>query len=194
MNASVTSTEMLKFVTPPSSLHSMNSRMSGWSTRSTPMLAPRRVPPCFTASVAALNTGMRDTRPGAREGEACAPARLVNDGRGLDRVEDLGHGIADGQDVAGRVLEMIVLARVHEGRRVWKKLPFHHHVVEGRGDLADSGQAPAKALFGARDCQGHPPAHLLGGLRRLTIAAGQVAFPQHPQGRLRPAPHPRRSS
>ena len=133
-------------------------------------------------------------RPEAREGEACAPARLVNDGRGLDRVEDLGHGIANGQDVAGRVLEMIVLARIHEGRRVWKKLPFHHHVVEGRGDLAHSGQAPAKALFGARDGEGHPPAHLLGGLRRLTIAADQVALSQHPQGGLGPAPHLRRSS
>ena len=66
MKASVTATEMLKLVMPPSSLQSMNSRMSGWSTRSTPMLAPRRVPPCFTASVAALKTRRNETGPEAR--------------------------------------------------------------------------------------------------------------------------------
>ena len=54
MNRSVTATEMLKFVTwVRSSLQVMNSRMSGWSTRNIPMLAPRRVPPCFTTSVEA---------------------------------------------------------------------------------------------------------------------------------------------
>ncbi len=52
MNASVTATEMLKFVICVTSLlHVMNSRMSGWSTRRIPMFAPRRVPPCFTTSV-----------------------------------------------------------------------------------------------------------------------------------------------
>ena len=66
MNESVTATEMLKLVMAPSSLHSTNSRMSGWSTRSTPMLAPRRVPPCFTASVALLKTLRKDTGPEAR--------------------------------------------------------------------------------------------------------------------------------
>ncbi len=30
------------------------------------MLAPRRAPPCFTASVAALNTRRKDTGPDAR--------------------------------------------------------------------------------------------------------------------------------
>ncbi len=52
MKASVTATEMLKFVIfDVSSLQAMNSRMSGWSTRRMPMFAPRRVPPCFTTSV-----------------------------------------------------------------------------------------------------------------------------------------------
>ena len=41
----------------------MNSRMSGWSTRRMPILAPRRVPPCFTASVAALKTFMKEMGP-----------------------------------------------------------------------------------------------------------------------------------
>ncbi len=37
--------------------------MSGWSTRSTPMLAPLLHPPCFMASVAALKTRMKETGP-----------------------------------------------------------------------------------------------------------------------------------
>ena len=43
----------------------MNSMMSGWSTRRMPMLAPRRVPPCFTASVDASNSFMNETGPEA---------------------------------------------------------------------------------------------------------------------------------
>src|SRR5437773_4572834 len=66
MKASVTATEMLKFVTwVRSSLQAMNSRMSGWSTRRMPMLAPRRVPPCFTTSVDASYSFMNDTGPEA---------------------------------------------------------------------------------------------------------------------------------
>ena len=54
MNLRVTPTEMLKFVIcVRSSLQVMNSITSGWSTRRIPMFAPRRVPPCFTASVLA---------------------------------------------------------------------------------------------------------------------------------------------
>ena len=66
MKPVVAATEMLKLVMPPSSLHSMNSRMSGWSTLRIPMLAPRLVPPCFTASVALLNTRRNETGPDAR--------------------------------------------------------------------------------------------------------------------------------
>ena len=52
MKRRVTATEMLKFVTcDRSSLQATNSSTSGWSTRRIPMFAPRRVPPCFTASV-----------------------------------------------------------------------------------------------------------------------------------------------
>ena len=52
MKASVIATEMLKFVIcEVSFLQRMNSRMSGWSTRRIPMLAPLRVPPCLTTSV-----------------------------------------------------------------------------------------------------------------------------------------------
>ena len=53
MNSSVTATEMLKFCRPGPRFDSTNSITSGWSTRSTAMLAPRRTPPCLMVSVAA---------------------------------------------------------------------------------------------------------------------------------------------
>ena len=46
-----------------SDLQFINSRISGWSTRRIPIFAPRLVPPCFTASVAALNTSIKLTGP-----------------------------------------------------------------------------------------------------------------------------------
>ncbi len=64
MNASVMATEMLKLVIlVMSCLQSMKPRMSGWSTRRMPMLAPRRVPPCFTTSVEASYSDMKETGP-----------------------------------------------------------------------------------------------------------------------------------
>ncbi len=66
MKASVTATEMLKLPTLlPSRFIKMNFSMSGWSTRRMPMLAPRRVPPCLTASVAASMTLRKETGPEA---------------------------------------------------------------------------------------------------------------------------------
>src|SRR3989442_7227329 len=66
MNASVTATLMLKLVISlVSVLQVMNSRMSGWSTRRMPILAPRRVPPCLMCSVDWLYTFMNDTGPDA---------------------------------------------------------------------------------------------------------------------------------
>src|SRR5439155_20865719 len=63
-NVSVTATEMLKFViSVVRSLHVMKSRMSGWSTRRIPMLAPRLLDPCLTCCVAASNTFMKETGP-----------------------------------------------------------------------------------------------------------------------------------
>jgi hypothetical protein len=40
-----------------------NSSISGWSMRSTPMFAPRLVPPCLMTSVAMLKTRMNETGP-----------------------------------------------------------------------------------------------------------------------------------
>ncbi len=66
MKASVMATEMLKFwAVTPSRFMVMKCRTSGWSTRSTPMLAPRRVPPCLTASVPASMTFRKETGPEA---------------------------------------------------------------------------------------------------------------------------------
>jgi hypothetical protein len=43
----------------------MNSKMSGWSTLKIPILAPLRVPPCLTASVAAFITFIKEIGPEA---------------------------------------------------------------------------------------------------------------------------------
>ena len=76
MNSSVTPTEMLKLLRMcSSSLARMNSRMSGWSTRRMPMLAPRRVPPCLMVSVAMSNTRMNETGPLATPMVELAPGR-----------------------------------------------------------------------------------------------------------------------
>ena len=57
---------MLKLVISElSDLHLINEIISGWSTRSMPILAPRLVPPCLTASVAVLNTFIKLTGPDA---------------------------------------------------------------------------------------------------------------------------------
>src|SRR3982074_3391183 len=94
MKESAPATEMLRFVTwVRSSLQAMNSITSGWSTRRMPMFAPRRVPPCFTASVLASYSFMNEIGPralGAQLGEpeAGAAAALVDDGHRLERVID----------------------------------------------------------------------------------------------------------
>ena len=65
------------------------------------MLAPRRVPPCLTASVAASMTLRKETGPEAAEVEARAAALLVDEGGVLDRLEDGIERVLDGQDEAG---------------------------------------------------------------------------------------------
>ena len=121
MNASVTATEMLKLVTcVVSSLQVMNSMMSGWSTRRMPMLAPRRVPPCFTTSVRGVEQPHERDRargharggahdvvlgPEPREAEAGAAAGLVDQRHGAEGVVDavlaVGERVVDRQDEAG---------------------------------------------------------------------------------------------
>src|SRR4029453_14469707 len=186
MKVSVAATEILKLVIPPSSLHSMNSRTSGWSTRRIPMFAPRRAPPCLTASVAALTTRRNQTGP-----EAGAAPRLLGDGRPLHRLEDLLHRVPDREHVARRVLQRILLPRVHQRGRVGQEVAVDHPVVEGGGHFRDRGLAAPEAGLRGRDGEGHAPAHLLGGLAHFAVLAREVTLAKHTQGRLRPAPHPR---
>ena len=57
-------TDILKFLNSPSfSLQCIKSKISGWSTRSIPILAPRLTPPCFIASVAQSKTFINETGP-----------------------------------------------------------------------------------------------------------------------------------
>ncbi|VVC71743.1 Uncharacterised protein [uncultured archaeon] len=64
MNLSVIAIEMLKLLkTSVRSFAVMKFITSGWSTRSIPMLAPRRLPPCLITSVPVSNTRMKETGP-----------------------------------------------------------------------------------------------------------------------------------
>ena len=64
IKSSVMATEILKLLSLLlSSLQVMKCIISGWSIRSIPIFAPRRVPPCFIASVAESNTVIKDIGP-----------------------------------------------------------------------------------------------------------------------------------
>ena len=187
---------MLKLAKSPSALHLMKSRMSGWSTRSTPMFAPRRVPPCLTASVAWLKTRMNETgpardalrrahlsrRPGrSREKrEAGAAAGLVDERGVAHRAEDRLHRVLDRQDEArGELLQLA--AGVHQRRRVRQELERGHQVVEVRAPprRRAASSAPHDAL-GRGDVLGDADEHvrrLLDGVALLVLA--QVALLQH---------------
>ncbi|VVC02059.1 Uncharacterised protein [uncultured archaeon] len=66
MNSSLAATLTLKFSnTPGVCFMVMKSSMSGCQTSSTPMLAPRLLPPCLTTSVATSNMRMNDKGPEA---------------------------------------------------------------------------------------------------------------------------------
>ena len=55
---------MLKLFRVPSfNLEIINSKISGWSTRKIPILAPRLFPPCLITSVAALKTVIKESGP-----------------------------------------------------------------------------------------------------------------------------------
>ncbi|MGC4114750.1 MAG: hypothetical protein QM765_09100 [Myxococcales bacterium] len=70
MNSSVKATERLKLVSCPGApLARMKASTSGWSTRSTPMLAPWRIESGRSTSVARWKRSRKATGPGS-----CAPA------------------------------------------------------------------------------------------------------------------------
>src|SRR4030095_3100065 len=126
-----------------------------------------------------------------REREAGAAPRLLDDGGRLHRLEDLLHRVPDREHVARRVLQRILLPRVHQRGRVGQEVAVDHPVVEGGGHFRDRGLAAPEAGLRGRDGEGHAPAHLLGGLAHLAVLAREVTLAKHTQGRLRPAPHPR---
>ena len=180
MNASVTATEMLKFVIlVVSSLQVMNSMMSGWSTRRMPMLAPRRVPPCFTTSVEASNRLMNETGPEATpivraddvvlgpepgEAEAGAAAALVDQRHGAEGVVDaalaVGERVVDRQHEAGGELAQRA-AGVHERRRVGHEQPVRHQAVERLGHLLHGAHRCAVPAVRLRDRPCHAPEQVL---------------------------------
>ena len=149
------------------------------------MFAPRRVPPCLIASVAASNTRMNETGPDATppvaehavalgtqaaEGEAGAAARLVDQRRVLDRVEDALHRVGDGEHEAGREL-LERPAGVAQRRRVGQEAQRGHQIVEALLDRRDLRLRGAVPLLGQRDVVRDAPEELL---RRLDDAAGAV--------------------
>src|SRR2546428_363958 len=109
MNASVTATEMLKFVTwVRSSLQVMNSRMSGWSTRRIPMLAPRRGGPLRPKEGSRRGrrpaAGRRVARTRGGEGARAPPEQVLRPLDGgpvvvFDQVAPLEHGDGVGGQV-----------------------------------------------------------------------------------------------
>ena len=196
MKASVTATEMLKLLSLASScLAVMKSRMSGWSTRMMPMLAPRRVPPCLIVSVAASKTLMNESGPRrdalgaedevvlgthAREREAGAAAALVDEGGVLDGLEDRVHGVADGKHEARRELAELAPG-VHERGAVGQELEVGHQPVERVLPLLDRGGGVVEA-FGLGDGVGDAPEQRFGGLLDLAVLPLlEVTAVQHPQ-------------
>jgi len=114
------------------------------------MFAPRRVPPCFTVSVAASNTVMKEIGPDetpfvdfttsffgrCSRRRSPSAARLVDERRVLHGFEDLVHGVATGS--TKQADSWPVHGRVHERRAVRQELQRGHETVElvrGPADL-----------------------------------------------------------
>src|SRR5207244_7707166 len=96
------------------------------------------------------------------------------------------HRVADGTQIAGRVLQAVALARVHQGRRVRNEVAFHHHVVEGLRALPNRRLAAAVSALARGDRDRDPPAHFLRRLDDLSVFPKEVALAENAQGRLGP--------
>ena len=134
------------------------------------MFAPRRVPPCLTASVAWLKTRMNETGPlrdtlcradliatrtQTREGEARPATGLVDQRRVAHRPEDRLHRVLDGQhEACGQLLQLT--AGVHERRRVRQELERRHQVVEVARRLGDLGFVAAERDARRTRCSRRP--------------------------------------
>ena len=116
------------------------------------MLAPRRVPPCLTCSVAVLKIFMNETGPGGHaaggahiavlgsqpgKGKAGAAAGLVDQGGIAQGAENALHAVLDRQHEAGRQLPQAP-AGIHQGRGVGQEFELGHQLVEGLLDVLDA--------------------------------------------------------
>ncbi len=168
------------------------------------MLAPRRVPPCFTASVRRVvelheGDGARGDAGGgahhrslaaqAREGEAGAAAALVDERHRAERVVDavvaVGEGILDREDEARRELPERAPG-VHQRRRVRLEARLGHEAVEGVRHLLHRALGRPVATIRLRHHRRDAPEELLGGLGRLAgLVLDQVALLENGDGVLR---------
>src|SRR3974390_626076 len=105
-----------------------------------PVLAPRRVPPCLTASVAASKTRMNETGPLA------APC-VVRTRSPLGRMREKENPVPPPLLCISAMLLTAsktdgklrgVAACIHQRRRVWQEFQSLHHVVKGFGDFLDT--------------------------------------------------------
>ncbi len=124
--------------------------------------------------------------PQAREGEAVAAARLLDERRVAQGLEDAGrvaaHVVDDGQDEAGGQLAQR-RARAGEGRAVGEEAQLGQQAVEG---VLGRGHVAAVVGFDQSDVVCHAPEHLLDRLGRLAVgAAPQIATAQDGQAVLR---------
>ena len=123
--------------------------------------------------------GVLGAEPG--EGETGAATALVDDGCPLHRLEDLVHGVPDGEHETGRVLEAVVLPGVHQGRGIRQEVAVHHQLVELTGDVVDLFLSLAPGGLGGGDRHGHAPAHIFRGLGDVSgrgrLAGGRLPEP-----------------
>src|SRR5512143_1717974 len=200
MNSSVSATEMLKLLSRfVWLLQVMKSRMSGWSTRRIPMLAPR--PALLDRFGGRVEHGHEGDRAGgdslrraddvgvraqAGEGEAGPPAALVDEGGVLDRLEDRFHRVLHREHETRRQL-LKLAARVHQRGGVGEEVqPEHHGVERLRPPEHHLGEGAVVEAFRQGDVVRHPGRHLLGGFEGVPLhPLLEVAALQHRSGVLR---------
>ena len=186
-------------------LHQMNSRMSGWSTSSTTILAARRVlPPDLIVPAQASAPRMKETGP-----EAVPPLPSGSiDPRMFERLmpepepprkmlpslvfqsEDRLHRVLDREDEAGRALRLLLEADVEPDRRVERRQLVEQDVGQlGLEAVAvlDRGEVAALTTP-VGDRAGHARDHLLDralARGRVQLAA-EVLLGDDVRGVLRP--------
>ena len=171
--------------------------MSGWSTFNMAMLAPRRVPPCLTCSVAVLNIFINETGPEAtppvvptmlflgrrrEKRKAGAAAGFVNQGGISQGTENSLHAVFNRQNETGRQLTQSA-SGIHQGRGVGQKFKLGHDLVKDFLNFFDALFIATVFFFGFGDMAGHPSEHLLRRFGDFTVAVlFKVSPSQNPSG------------